>query len=210
MVWFSTKNTWRSFSDFAGAVKKLQESVKNIEKNFDSALGLEENSESSNEEGGEDRVVAKAQREEAALGFDEVEEGDRNAASMASQSSRSGRIQSPAKEMVCGHGERPILCTSTTKDNPGRRFWGCVYYEVQDACDYFRWADPEVGGVQHDSEIARSMKKITTLKTRLKDVEWKLRIVATLGVVGWIGFLYLLLHNPHKLRQPYGMHLISR
>ncbi|RYR11103.1 hypothetical protein Ahy_B05g079589 [Arachis hypogaea] len=129
---------------------------------------------------------------------------------MASQSFRSGRIRSPVKEMVCGHGERPILRTSTTKDNPGRQFWDCVYYEVQDACNFFRWVDPEAGGAQQDSEIARSRKKITTLKTRLKDIEWKLIIVATLEVVGWIGFLYLLLHNPHNLRQPYGMQLISR
>ncbi|RYQ92303.1 hypothetical protein Ahy_B09g098496 [Arachis hypogaea] len=112
--------------------------------------------------------------------------------------------------MVCGHGERPILRTSTTKDNLGQRFWGCVYYEVHDACDFFRWTDSEARGAQQDSEIARSRKKITTLKTRLKDVEWKLRIVATLGVVGWIGFLYLLLHNSHNLRQSYGMQLISR
>ncbi|RYR25633.1 hypothetical protein Ahy_B02g059485 [Arachis hypogaea] len=85
--------------------------------------------------------------------------------------SRSDRIRTPVKEMVCGHGERPILQTSTTKDNPGRRFWGCVYYEVQDGCDFFRWADPEAGGALRDSEIARCRKKITTLKTRLKDVE---------------------------------------
>ncbi|QHO56195.1 uncharacterized protein DS421_3g71640 [Arachis hypogaea] len=49
---------------------------------------------------------------------------------MASQSSRAGRIRSPVKEMVCGHEERPILRTSTTTDNPSRRFWGCVYDEV--------------------------------------------------------------------------------
>lgn len=36
----------------AGAVNKLQESVKNIEKNFDSALGFEEKGESSNEDAG--------------------------------------------------------------------------------------------------------------------------------------------------------------
>ncbi|QHO42078.1 uncharacterized protein DS421_5g151160 [Arachis hypogaea] len=131
-------------------------------------------------EGGEDGVLSKAQRKKAALEFDEVEEGDKNADWMDSQSSRSGRIRSPVKEMV------------------------------QDACDFFRWADPEAGGTQQDSEIARSRKKIITLKTRLKDVEWKLRIVATLGVVGWIGFLYMLLHNPHNLRQPYGMQLIDR
>lgn len=49
MAWFGGKNTWGNFPDLAGAVNKLQESVKNIEKNFDTALGLEEKSESSTE-----------------------------------------------------------------------------------------------------------------------------------------------------------------
>ncbi|KAF7814254.1 golgin candidate 5 [Senna tora] len=49
MAWFGAKNTWGNFPDLAGAVNKLQESVKNIEKNFDNALGFEEKSESSNE-----------------------------------------------------------------------------------------------------------------------------------------------------------------
>ncbi|XP_054783621.1 golgin candidate 5-like isoform X2 [Prosopis cineraria] len=51
MAWFGGKNTWGNFPDLAGAVNKLQESVKNIEKNFDTALGLEEKSESSHEAG---------------------------------------------------------------------------------------------------------------------------------------------------------------
>lgn len=49
MAWFGGKNTWGNFPDLAGAVNKLQESVKNIEKNFDTALGYEERSESSKE-----------------------------------------------------------------------------------------------------------------------------------------------------------------
>ncbi|KAG2722906.1 hypothetical protein I3760_02G148700 [Carya illinoinensis] len=52
MAWFGGRVSLGNFPDLAGAVNKLQESVKNIEKNFDSALGLEEkseNSESSNE-----------------------------------------------------------------------------------------------------------------------------------------------------------------
>ncbi|XP_019425040.1 PREDICTED: golgin candidate 5-like isoform X2 [Lupinus angustifolius] len=47
MEWFSGKNTWGNFPDLAGAVNKLQESVKTIEKNFDNALGFEEDGESS-------------------------------------------------------------------------------------------------------------------------------------------------------------------
>ncbi|KAL8252403.1 hypothetical protein R6Q59_036096 [Mikania micrantha] len=42
MAWFSGKVSLGNFADIAGAVNKLSESVKNIEKNFDSALGFEE------------------------------------------------------------------------------------------------------------------------------------------------------------------------
>ncbi|RWR75203.1 TATA element modulatory factor 1 TATA binding [Cinnamomum micranthum f. kanehirae] len=49
MAWLG-KVSLGGFPDLAGAVTKLSESVKNIEKNFDSALGLEEKSEQ-----GEDR-----------------------------------------------------------------------------------------------------------------------------------------------------------
>lgn len=48
MDWFGGKVSLGSL-DLAGAVNKLQESVKNIEKNFDSALGLEDKPQSSNE-----------------------------------------------------------------------------------------------------------------------------------------------------------------
>ncbi|KAG6669312.1 hypothetical protein I3843_01G227400 [Carya illinoinensis] len=55
MAWFGGRVSLGNFPDLAGAVNKLQESVKNIEKNFDTALGLEEKaekSESSNEASG--------------------------------------------------------------------------------------------------------------------------------------------------------------
>ncbi|KAA3489285.1 golgin candidate 5-like [Gossypium australe] len=50
MAWFSGKVSLGGFPDIAGAVNKFQESVKNIEKNFDNALGFEEKSESSSNE----------------------------------------------------------------------------------------------------------------------------------------------------------------
>ncbi|QHO13369.1 DNA-(Apurinic or apyrimidinic site) lyase 2-like [Arachis hypogaea] len=127
---------------------------------------------------------------------------------MAFQSSRASRFRSAAKELLCGHGERPILRTSSTKDNTGRRFWGCVYYEVQDSCDFFRWADPEPGSVQEEVEIARNRRKITKLKTRLKEVETKLWVVAALCIAGWVRFLFLLLQNQYNLKHPNGMHLV--
>ncbi|XP_023512322.1 golgin candidate 5 [Cucurbita pepo subsp. pepo] len=49
MAWFSGRVSLGNFADLAGAVNKLQESVKNIEKNFDSALGFEEKPESSSD-----------------------------------------------------------------------------------------------------------------------------------------------------------------
>ena len=42
MAWWSGKVSLTGLQDIAGAVNKISESVKNIEKNFDSALGLEE------------------------------------------------------------------------------------------------------------------------------------------------------------------------
>ncbi|XP_011013502.1 PREDICTED: golgin candidate 5-like [Populus euphratica] len=47
MAWFSGKVSLGNFPDLAGAVNKLSESVKNIEKNFDTALGFEDKSDSS-------------------------------------------------------------------------------------------------------------------------------------------------------------------
>ncbi|MED6223412.1 hypothetical protein PIB30_073733 [Stylosanthes scabra] len=56
-------------------------------------------------------------------------------AGMASESSRGSRasrsIGSTHRTMLlCHHGERPVLRVSGTKENPGRRFWGCVCYAV--------------------------------------------------------------------------------
>ncbi|ESQ27007.1 hypothetical protein EUTSA_v10018077mg [Eutrema salsugineum] len=49
MAWFSGKVSLGGFPDLTGAVNKFQESVKNIEKNFDNALGFDEKSESGGE-----------------------------------------------------------------------------------------------------------------------------------------------------------------
>lgn len=46
MAWFSGKVSLGGFPDLTGAVNKFQESVKNIEKNFDNALGFDDKSDS--------------------------------------------------------------------------------------------------------------------------------------------------------------------
>ena len=56
MAWFSGKVSLGNFPDLAGAVNKISESVKNIEKNFDSALGFEEKSDSGTSEGTSDKI----------------------------------------------------------------------------------------------------------------------------------------------------------
>jgi hypothetical protein len=59
-----------TLSDFAGAVTKLSESVKNIEKNFDSALGFDDVSEGK-EEGW---IEEGGKTEMGVLGFGSLEE----------------------------------------------------------------------------------------------------------------------------------------
>ncbi|RYQ96042.1 hypothetical protein Ahy_B08g091509 [Arachis hypogaea] len=92
---------------------------------------------------------------------------------MAAESSQSCRSRSSAqkKELVCGHGERPVLRISGTRNNSGRRFWGCVYYEIriQEVCDFFRWTDPEAKS--EDPHVARMKRKVAALKAKVRDSE---------------------------------------
>ncbi|RYR01437.1 uncharacterized protein LOC107646298 [Arachis ipaensis] len=103
---------------------------------------------------------------------------------MAVQSSISSRSKSSShgRLLLCSYGERPMLRTSETKENPGCRFWDCVYYEVHQGCNFFRWTDPETE-VEH-SEIARIRRKVFSLKSRTKAAEWKLMVVAVLEFFG--------------------------
>nr|XP_043623767.1 golgin candidate 5 isoform X2 [Erigeron canadensis] len=48
MAWFSGKVSLGNFPDFSEAVSKISEGVKSIEKNFDNALGLEQDAETDN------------------------------------------------------------------------------------------------------------------------------------------------------------------
>ncbi|RYQ97537.1 hypothetical protein Ahy_B08g093607 [Arachis hypogaea] len=114
---------------------------------------------------------------------------------MAAESSISSRSKSSlhGRLLLCSHGERPVLRTSGTKENYGRRFWGFVYYVVHEGCNFFRWAEPETE--VKNPKITRMKKKVASLKSRTKVAEWKLMVIALLEFVGWAGFLYLLLQN---------------
>ncbi|RYR03951.1 hypothetical protein Ahy_B06g083404 [Arachis hypogaea] len=102
---------------------------------------------------------------------------------MAAESSRSCRSRSSAqkRELVCGHGERLVLRISGTRNNLGRRFWGCVYFEIQEDCDFFRWTDPEAES--EDPRVARMKRKVAALKEKVRDIEWKFKET---GLAGWL------------------------
>ncbi|QHO40384.1 uncharacterized protein DS421_5g137020 [Arachis hypogaea] len=104
---------------------------------------------------------------------------------MAAESSMSSRSKSSSHGvlLLCSHGERLVLRTSGTKENYRHRFWGCVYYGVHEGCNFFRWAESETE--LGNPKIARKKKKLASLKSRTKAAEWKLMVVALLGVYGY-------------------------
>ncbi|XP_022852079.1 golgin candidate 5-like [Olea europaea var. sylvestris] len=98
MAWFSGKVSLGNFPDLAGAVNKLSESVKNIEKNFDTALGLEEKSEptSSTDEGLWPSATDRKALFEPIMGFMGNKGGNSIVESLAESSS--SKPASPLKE----------------------------------------------------------------------------------------------------------------
>ncbi|WOH01022.1 hypothetical protein DCAR_0520400 [Daucus carota subsp. sativus] len=56
----------------------------------------------------------------------------------------SSHIQTPG---LCSCGFSPVLRTSWTDANPGRRFWGCSQYVRNRSrdCNFHMWHDPAVG-----------------------------------------------------------------
>ncbi|KAL2522825.1 uncharacterized protein Fot_26748 [Forsythia ovata] len=46
------------------------------------------------------------------------------------------------RQTVCYCGLVPVMKTSWTEANPGRRFWGCRMYGKAQACKFFDWVDP--------------------------------------------------------------------
>ncbi|MED6126697.1 hypothetical protein PIB30_080848 [Stylosanthes scabra] len=112
---------------------------------------------------------------------------------MTSQSSRSSRAYWSSASgqrrmmLLCHHGEPPVLRVSGTKENPRRRFW------VHEECGFFCWADQEQA--EEDPEKVKLRKKVVTLKSKLKEIEGKLKIAVFVGLVGWLGLICLWLQN---------------
>ncbi|KAL5137109.1 hypothetical protein HKD37_10G027527 [Glycine soja] len=73
--------------------------------------------------------------------------------------------------------ETPLV-TSWTKENPGRRFYGCGLYKARNinldtgrkGCNFFQWHDP-VGNNRQKKIIVGLMKEVDELKLREKDLQ---------------------------------------
>ncbi|RYR62699.1 hypothetical protein Ahy_A04g020421 [Arachis hypogaea] len=93
---------------------------------------------------------------------------------MATQSSFQGSrssTKSRGRRRTCFCGERPVLRTSSTAENPGRRFWGCVNFQ----------AEPE----GQDPQIQRLKNKANSLKEELQKAERKFALALGVGILGW-------------------------
>ncbi|MED6137547.1 hypothetical protein PIB30_065957 [Stylosanthes scabra] len=90
--------------------------------------------------------------------------------------------------LLCSHGECPVLRVSGTKENPRRRFWGCVRYDVGNLRLHSGvvWADKEQ--IEEDSERAKLRKKVSTLKTELRACERWLTIAVLVYLGGFCSF----------------------
>ncbi|MED6125436.1 hypothetical protein PIB30_068488 [Stylosanthes scabra] len=107
-----------------------------------------------------------------------------------SRASRSTGSKNTQRMLLCHQGEVSVLRVSGTKENPGRRFWGCVRYEEQ--CGFFVWAD----WVQaDDAEKARMRKKVCCLKSRYRACEMRLKITVFVAMFGWILVFSMWLQN---------------
>ncbi|RYQ92779.1 hypothetical protein Ahy_B09g099020 [Arachis hypogaea] len=86
---------------------------------------------------------------------------------VTSSSFASGRNSSQGRRRrtTCYCGERPVLATSSTAENPGRRFWGCVNYGIGEECGYFVWAE-----LEQEPQVARLKRRITGLKDKVTTV----------------------------------------
>ncbi|XP_015967231.1 uncharacterized protein LOC107490949 [Arachis duranensis] len=99
---------------------------------------------------------------------------------MAAESSRSCRSRSSAqkREIVCRHGRDPCL-EFWDEEQPWATILG-----IQEECDFFRWADPEADS--DDPHVTRMKRKVAAMKARVRDIEWKFKVAAVLGIFGWV------------------------
>ncbi|MED6124452.1 hypothetical protein PIB30_059022 [Stylosanthes scabra] len=107
------------------------------------------------------------------------------ASSQASHGSTSSyRSKGRRTTVLCNYEQIPVLRSSKTIGNPGRRFWGCANYDIGKGCNFFAWADVELQS--HEDEVSIMKLKISTLKPKIAYVKIQLLLAATVGIFGWI------------------------
>ncbi|QHO50649.1 uncharacterized protein DS421_1g24100 [Arachis hypogaea] len=102
-------------------------------------------------------------------------------ATQGSKQATRSRNLAHRRRTACYCGERPVLATSSTAENPGRRFWGCVNFGVGEECGYFVWAEPE----EDPSQVSRLRLKVKNLKGKVDMVEFRFMVAVGVALVGW-------------------------
>ncbi|WOG86538.1 hypothetical protein DCAR_0205749 [Daucus carota subsp. sativus] len=99
-------------------------------------------------------------------------------------SSSSSYIQTPG---FCSCGMDPVLRTSWTDANPGRRFWGCSQYvrNRSRGCNFHMWHDPAVGDRARNiiPGLLRRIQRLEDEIKRRRDKEKLLLISLSIAVI---------------------------
>ncbi|KAF7824098.1 uncharacterized protein G2W53_022242 [Senna tora] len=101
----------------------------------------------------------------------------------------------------CFCGERAIILTSRTQENPGRRFWRCKNFKSADDCDFFDWIDLPSTDAK-DIAIGRLRVKISILNGTVRRLHMvnKALLVSTLILVAAVCILLFLVVK-HKFEE---------
>ncbi|RYQ82975.1 hypothetical protein Ahy_B10g101583 [Arachis hypogaea] len=108
-------------------------------------------------------------------------------ATHGSKQATRNRNQARRRRTTCYCGERPVLATSSTAENSGRRFWGCVNFGIGEECGYFVWAEPE----EEPPQVSRLRMKVRNLKSKMEKVEFRFMVAVGVALVGWTVALIL-------------------
>ncbi|RYR62080.1 hypothetical protein Ahy_A04g019421 [Arachis hypogaea] len=108
-------------------------------------------------------------------------------ATHSSKQATRNRNQVRRKRTTCYCGKWHVLATSSTVENSGRRFWGCVNFGIEEECGYFVWTELE----EEPPQVSRLRMKVRNLKSKLDKVEFRFMVAVGVALVGWTVALIL-------------------
>ncbi|RYR21967.1 hypothetical protein Ahy_B03g067254 [Arachis hypogaea] len=109
-------------------------------------------------------------------------------ATHSSKQETRNRNHARQRRTTCYCGERSVLATSSTVENFGRRFWGCVNFGIGEECCYFVWEESE----EESPQVSRLRMKVRNLKGKLDKVEFRFMVAVGVALVGWTVVLILI------------------